>query len=67
MIEGPGFLNRKYNKLNLILQNFAQIVLLFMSINQESLLLSSMPNSAITVSQMHIRPQTHFQKAVGGV
>ena len=26
-----------------------------------------MPNSAITVSQMHIPAKTHFQKAVGGV
>ena len=25
------------------------------------------PNSAITVSQMHIPSKTHFQKAVGGV
>ena len=31
------------------------------------MLLISMPNSAITVSQMHIPPKTHFQKAVGGV
>ena len=38
-----------------------------MPINQESLLLIFMPNSAITVSQMHIPPKTHFQKAVGGV
>ena len=38
-----------------------------MPINQESLLLISMPNSAITVSQMHIPPKTHFQKAVGVV
>ena len=26
-----------------------------------------MPNSAVTVSQMHIPSKTHFQKAVGGV
>ena len=26
-----------------------------------------MPNSAITVSQMHIPSKTHFQNAVGGV
>ena len=38
-----------------------------MPISQESLLLISMPNSAITVSQMHIPPKTHFQEAVGGV
>ena len=38
-----------------------------MAINQESILLISMPNSAKTVSQMHIPPKTHFQKAVGGV
>ena len=38
-----------------------------MSISQESLLLISMPNSAITVSQMHIPSITHFQKAVGWV
>ena len=38
-----------------------------MPINQESLLLISMPNSAITVSQIHIPSKTHFQKAVGGV
>ena len=38
-----------------------------MPISQESLLLISMPNSVITVSQMHKPPKTHFQKAVGGV
>ena len=38
-----------------------------MSISQESLFLISMPNSAITVSQMNIPLKTHFQKAVGGV
>ena len=38
-----------------------------MPISQESLLLIYMPNSAKTVSQMHIPPETHFQKAVGGV
>ena len=38
-----------------------------MPISQESLLLISMPNSAITVSQMHLPSKTHFQKAVGGV
>ena len=38
-----------------------------MPISQEALLLISMPNSAITVSQMHIPSKTHFQKAVGGV
>ena len=38
-----------------------------MPISQESLLLISMPNSTITVSQMHIPTKTHFQKAVGGV
>ena len=38
-----------------------------MPISQESLLLISMPNSAITVSQMHIPSKTHFQRAVGGV
>ena len=38
-----------------------------MPISQESLVLISMPNSAIIVSQMYIPSQTHFQKAVGGV
>ena len=38
-----------------------------MHISQESLLLIPMPNSAITVSQVHIPSKTHFQKAVGGV
>ena len=38
-----------------------------MPIRQESLLLISMPTSAITVSQMHIPSKTHFQKAVGWV
>ena len=38
-----------------------------MPINQESLLMIAMPNSAITASQIHIPSKTHFQKAVGGV
>ena len=38
-----------------------------MPISQEALLLIFMPNSAITVSQMHIPSKTHFKKAVGGV
>ena len=38
-----------------------------MPINQESLLMIPMPNSAMTVSQMNIPSKTHFQKAVGGV
>ena len=38
-----------------------------MPINEELLLLIPMPNFAVTVSQMHIPPKTHFQKAVGGV
>ena len=38
-----------------------------MPINQESLLLISMPKSAITVSQMHIASKIHVQEAVGGV
>ena len=38
-----------------------------MPISQESLLMISMPNSAITVSQMHLPSKTHFHKAVGGV
>ena len=38
-----------------------------MPIHQKSLLLISMPNSAMTVSQMNIPSKTHFQKAVGGV
>ena len=38
-----------------------------MPINQESLLMIPIPNSAMTVSQMHIPSKTHFQKAVGGV
>ena len=37
-----------------------------MPINQESLLMIPMPNSAINVSQMHIPSKAHFQKAVGG-
>ena len=45
----------------------AQSFLFFMPISQESLLLISMPNSAITVPQMHIPSKTHFQKAVGVV
>ena len=45
----------------------AKSFLFFMPISQESLVLISMPNSAITVSQMHIPSKTHFQKAVGGV
>ena len=44
-----------------------QIFLFFMPINQESLLMTPVPNSAIPVSQMHILSKTHFQKAVGGV
>ena len=38
-----------------------------MPIKQESLFMIPKPNSAITVSQMHIPSKTHFQKAVGGV
>ena len=38
-----------------------------MPISQELLLLISMPNFAITVSQMHIPSKTHFQESVGGV
>ena len=38
-----------------------------MPISQESLLLISISNSTITVSQMHIPSKTHFQKVVGGV
>ena len=38
-----------------------------MPISQEALLLISMPNSAITVSKMHIPSKTHFKNAVGGV
>ena len=38
-----------------------------MPISQEALLLISMPNSAITVSQIHIPSKTHFKKAVDGV
>ena len=45
----------------------AQSFLFFMPISQESLLLIFMPNSAITVSQMHIPSKTHLQEAVGGV
>ena len=45
----------------------AKSFLFFMPISQESLVMISMPNSAITVSQMHIPSKTHFQKAVGGV
>ena len=38
-----------------------------MPINQESLFLIPMPNSAKTVSQIHVPSKTHIQKAVGGV
>ena len=38
-----------------------------MPINQESLLLISMPGSAIAVSQMQIPSKLHIQEAVGGV
>ena len=38
-----------------------------MPISQELLLLISMPNSAIIVSQMHMPSKTHFQESVGGV
>ena len=48
-------------------KNLAQSFLFFMLISQESLLLISIPNSAMTVSQMNIPSKTHFQKAVGGV
>ena len=40
----------------------AQTFLFFMPISQESLLLISMPGSAITVCQVHIPSKTHFQK-----
>ena len=46
--------------------NLAQIILQCMPINQEALLLISIPNSAIIVSQMQI-PQKRFQRAVDGV
>ena len=49
------------------LPRFSYTRLFFMPISQESLLLISTPNSAITVSQMHIPSKTHFQKTVGGV
>ena len=35
-----------------------------MPISQEAFFLISMPNSAITVSRMHIPSKTHFKKAV---
>ena len=38
-----------------------------MHINQESLIMIPVPNSALTVSQMHIPSKPHFQKAVGRV
>ena len=38
-----------------------------MHINQESLFIIPVPNSAITVSQMHIPSKPHFQNAVGRV
>ena len=38
-----------------------------MPISQEALILISMPNFAITLSQRHIPSKTHFKKAVGGV
>ena len=38
-----------------------------MPLNQELMLLISMPDSDINVSQMHIPPKSHFQKAVGMV
>ena len=65
------------------LVKLSPIISTLYAINQESLLLIFMPNSAITVSQMHIliympnsaitvsqtqiHPKTHFQKVVGGV
>ena len=45
----------------------AQSFLFFMPISHESLSLISIPNSAMTVSQMNIPSKTQFQKAVGGV
>ena len=41
-------------------------LLFFMPINQKSLLMIHVPNSAITVSQTLIPSKPHFQKAVGG-
>ena len=56
------------------MQNVAQIFLLFMPMNQESIWLISIPSSVITVFQIHTPPtplppkkKRHFQKAVGGV
>ena len=48
-----------------IRQNMAQIFLLFMPITQESIWLISMPNSAITVSRMHIPPKNTLSKVSG--
>ena len=67
IIEEPRLYNVGIISSNIwILQNMAQIFLLSMPINQESLWLISMPNSTITVSKMHIPSKTHFQKAVDG-
>ena len=68
IIKGPRRSNEDIISSNiLILQNMAQIFLLLMPMTQDSMWLNSMPNSAITVSHMHIPPKTHFQKSVGGV
>ena len=53
--EGPRLSDlSKISSDNNILQNMVQTCLLFMPINQISMLLISMPKSAITVSQIHL-------------
>ena len=61
IIEGPILSNVSLITLNIkILQNKGQIVLLFMAINEKSVLPISMPMSVINVSQMHQSPpHTH--------
>ena len=45
----------------------AQIIIIFIPINQESIFMIPMSSSAVIVSQMHIPSKIHFQRAVGGV
>ena len=60
IIEGPILSNVSLITLNIkILQNKGQIVLLFMAINEKSVLPISMPMSVINVSEMHQPPPPH--------
>ena len=59
IIEGPRFSDEGIISSNIyILQNMDQIFLMFMPMNPESMWLLPMHNSAISVSQMHIHPNT---------